>query len=580
MQIYGDPGAFIKIKPGKPDFNLYSIMIPALRTELRVIVQKVVKRQKTLYSRPVHIMTEDVENIYRAVIRPVEKNSSINNLALISFEKAVSRTAGKIEPDTPDENLTSRISELEHELTITRESLQTVIEELETSNESLQSMNEEAQAGNEELQASNEELTTLNDELSVRTTQLAEAMDDMEIIQNSSDRTIAVVDRDLNIRSYNKKSSEFFKIDPAFKSQNLASVPELFDLDAPLIESFREVSKSGKTCSTEFMHKNREYILEVFPYQTDNVISECLRLIGEMAHKRNISLLLSDSIDCETCKKPCAIWVDQSRFRQILLNLLSNAVKYNRKEGQVKLLYSCQNNSHMRFTVFDTGLGIPKDRQKELFQPFHRLGAERSNIDGTGTGLSITKRLTDAMGREIGYWSNEGKGSEFWVEFPLAPLPKIDQKKSDGNMAKPDIDKIVRDFSNSNPVVLYIEDNPINQALMEQIFVKKLHGIRLLSAHNAEIGLEIAHQEKPDLILMDMNLPGMSGLEELIKIKFLPDLKETTVLAVSVNAVKSDIENALAAGFTRYIIKPFKVDDTVAAVTQRLIKIKVAAFVK
>ena len=797
LEIYGDLSLFTQLKPGKADFSLFAIVHPPLRTELRAIVQKVVRTREVTYTHPIPVRVNGEEKVYRSVVRPLENSPAKSDVVLVSFEPMLSRMPGSQDIESLEESAENRISELEHELTITRESLQTVIEELETSNEELQSMNEEAQAANEELQASNEELetsneelqatneelTTVNDELSTKTAQLAEALDDMEIIQNSSDRSIVVVDSDLNIRRFNSNSFLYMKIDTAFSQQNLTSVPLLFTMEN-FVENVHKVSKTGISFSAEFMMENRYCILEVFPYKTDKmqinggavinifditdraqaekeirdnesrfrsmvenagdaiyihdrygriydvnqvacdqtgyskkellnlsvaqldagidfanlretwdlgvadpskypvtlesahrrkdrtvfpmevrisllpfgedyryvavvrdtsvrakietelaskikeldfqksaldkhaivsisdrkgiityindkfceisgysreelignnhsivksgdhtfefyndlwktitsgntwngefknkrkdgtfywvdativpfpdesgkpfqyiairtditervlarseaekanqakssflssmshelrtplnailgfsqlmdlsksnpltsdkkellghiissgkyllelinevldlstieagkmqmkiedivpgeILSSSLSFIKEMAKKQNIRLEIDESIFCTKSDMPCKILIDRNRFMQIILNLLSNAVKYNRPDGTVKLSCDIRQNGMMRFTVSDTGRGIPENLKNELFQPFNRLNADGS-IEGTGIGLTITQKLVEAMNGNIGFSSIENKGSDFWVEFVLS----------------------------------------------------------------------------------------------------------------------------------------------------------------
>lgn len=298
------------------------------------------------------------------------------------------------------------------------------------------------------------------------------------------------------------------------------------------------------------------------------IVSDALSLVEDMAKRRNVSVVLERSIDCSVCDDPCEVMVDQNRFRQVLLNLLSNAVKYNRDGGEVTLMCARDGEGNMRFTVSDTGMGIPETLQEQLFTPFHRLGAENGEAEGTGIGLTITRTLTELMGGKIGFSSREGEGTDFWVKFPISTdqpaitaegmLPRVlNQKEAQMTDA------------NFNHTVLYIEDNPANLSLMEMIF-ERLENVRMISAHTAELGLELAEQERPDLILMDINLPGMNGVEALKQIQSSETLRSTPVIAVSANAMKHDIENALQVGFKGYITKPFEVTEIIDAVSAQL----------
>lgn len=292
------------------------------------------------------------------------------------------------------------------------------------------------------------------------------------------------------------------------------------------------------------------------------IITDALSLIETMAQKHNVHLNKDHTKTCQMCAAPCAIMVDQSRFSQVLLNLLSNAVKYNRDGGEVTLTCSLQDNGRMRFTVSDTGLGIALSVQAGLFEPFNRLGAERGEIEGTGIGLTITKTLTEMMGGTIGFSTLEGHGSQFWVEFPIAK----DQPDMSETVTLAGQDMAAIELRNTtHRTVLYVEDNPSNLQLMEMIF-EDLDNVRLIPAHTAELGLEIAEHEQPDLILMDINLPGMSGIEALKQLRSNPETHEIPVIAVSANAMKRDISHALNAGFKDYICKPFQVSEILFAI--------------
>ena len=300
-------------------------------------------------------------------------------------------------------------------------------------------------------------------------------------------------------------------------------------------------------------------IEDVLPW---DIVSASLSLVGELAKKRNVHVAVERSIDCPSCDAPCAIRVDQNRFRQVLLNLLSNAVKYNRDGGEVTLTCARTDGGTMRFTVSDTGMGIPQSLQGELFTPFNRLGAESGEIEGTGIGLTITKTLTELMGGKIGFSSREGEGSAFWVELPIASDQGL---SSDISFDHANV-VASRESKDVHRTVLYIEDNPANLHLMEMIF-DRLPGVRMISAHTAELGLEMAKRDRPDLILMDINLPGMNGVEALKQIQASEALHDTPVVAVSANAMKNDIERALQLGFKGYITKPFEVQEIIALVS-------------
>ncbi len=265
------------------------------------------------------------------------------------------------------------------------------------------------------------------------------------------------------------------------------------------------------------------------------------------------------------CLNEICLKADISRLRQILLNLLSNAVKYNRRGGSVTLSAEVVGDS-VRVTVADTGIGIPNQRRAEIFQAFHRLDAEKSTIEGTGIGLVICKRLIEGMGGRIGFDSTLDVGSRFWFELPHALAER--------QVVKEPLIKSPEDASTQarsiGKCVLYIEDSPVNREVMKHVF--RMHqDMVLVTAEDAEIGLSMIHALQPDLVLMDINLPGISGLEALLILKSNPDTAAIPVIAVSAAAMPDDIENGLKAGFLTYLTKPFDVPELNALLRNTLI---------
>ncbi|TAN64903.1 MAG: PAS domain-containing sensor histidine kinase [Methylobacter sp.] len=276
------------------------------------------------------------------------------------------------------------------------------------------------------------------------------------------------------------------------------------------------------------------------------LIDEAVSLSLPAATPRNVVIQYS-------CPSNIHLRADLSRVRQVLLNLLSNAIKYNRQDGNVTLFCTVAGN-FVQVTVSDTGHGIANERRQEIFQAFHRLGAERSNIEGTGIGLVICKRLIEGMGGRIDFDSAPDIGSRFWFELPVAgPDNQIAVASSftEKEEASTEQRTTVRH-------VLYIEDNPVNLEIMKHVF-KTHRDIDLLSAESAEIGLEMIHENRPDLVLMDINLPGISGLDALHRLKANPDTASIPVIAVSATAMPCDVETGLKAGFLAYLTKPFDI---------------------
>lgn len=288
------------------------------------------------------------------------------------------------------------------------------------------------------------------------------------------------------------------------------------------------------------------------------VISESLQLIAPLAKKRgiNISLMKNDKeiLPEQLSEQFYAVRADRTRLRQVLLNLLSNAVKYNIDNGKIKICCQQTEDNSVYISVTDTGEGIPTEQQSQLFQAFSRLDADKTEVEGTGIGLIITKNIIELMGGKIGVVSQLGKGSTFWFELPSDSLILVQEDES--------ADKEIKSTKESNSehehAVLYIEDNPANLRLVTQL-LGRLSNIHMWSAHEPMLGLELAAEHKPDLILLDINLPGMNGYAVLEHLRQREATRNTPVIAISANAMPKDIQKGIDAGFDGYITKPIDV---------------------
>ncbi|MBI4741225.1 MAG: PAS domain S-box protein [Betaproteobacteria bacterium] len=252
-----------------------------------------------------------------------------------------------------------------------------------------------------------------------------------------------------------------------------------------------------------------------------------------------------------SCGAGLAVAADRFRVRQILTNLLSNAVKYNRPDGAVAIICRASENV-VRITVADTGMGIAEARRPEVFLPFRRLGAELTAVEGAGIGLVICKQLAEALGGRIGYESQAGVGSCFWLDLPLAGPPG----QAGAEASAPAID--IARLANVCGRVLYVEDNPVNVDVMRHAF-RRLSRVELSIARNAEAALAMIRENPPALVLMDIHLPGMSGLELLRELKSDPETADIPAIAVSANALPRNVEACESAGFLAYFTKPFDV---------------------
>ncbi|UGQ45790.1 ATP-binding protein [Massilia endophytica] len=295
--------------------------------------------------------------------------------------------------------------------------------------------------------------------------------------------------------------------------------------------------------------------LSMEPVEMQDILAECRTMMEPLAAQRGIRILFPEH--CQT-----AVQADRTRLKQILLNLLSNAIKYNREGGAVVVDCSEPSSGSLRLSVQDTGMGLKPEQLNMLFQPFNRLGQETGAEEGTGIGLVVTKRLVELMGGSIGVSSSVGVGSMFWIEMK-STTPVAAHLGSEPPPAMP----AVHDADSTT--VLYVEDNPANLKLVEQI-ISYRPGLRLLTAPDAQLGLEMARAHEPDIILMDVNLPGMSGLEALRVLRADSRTAHIPVIALTANAMPRDVERGLAAGFFRYLIKPINIDEFTEAINSTM----------
>ncbi len=284
-----------------------------------------------------------------------------------------------------------------------------------------------------------------------------------------------------------------------------------------------------------------------------DILQDCQAMIEPQAQKRGLEMIFP-SFD-----EPNYVHADRTRVKQVLINLLSNAIKYNRPGGKVTIECGKSDENHVQITVRDTGIGLSPEQLAHLFQPFNRLGQEASSEEGTGIGLVVTKQLVELMQGKIRVQSEIGVGSAFIVELLAADAPTLDCIEHDENsklVASPTAAK----FMSLQRTVLYVEDNPANLSLVQQL-ISRRSDLTLITAIDAHLGIAAAHAHQPALILMDINLPGLSGFGALRILRDDPATCHIPIMALSANAVPQEIERGLDAGFFRYLTKPIKVNE-------------------
>jgi PAS domain S-box-containing protein len=370
------------------------------------------------------------------------------------------------------------------------------------------------------------------------------------------------------------------------KSEFLSSMSH--ELRTPLnaILGFAQLLETGSPAPTATQKRNIEQILKAGWYLLE-LINEILDLAliesGKLTLSNEPVSLAEVMVECRAMIEPQArtrglgmkfpqfevprfITADRTRIKQVLINLLFNAIKYNRPQGAVAVECQLVAPDSIRICVRDTGVGLAPEQLAQLFQPFNRLGKEASAEEGTGIGLVVTKRLVELMGGKIGADSTVGVGSVFWVEFPLAAAPHLAVLESElAATARPQV-------ADGTPMrtLLYVEDNPANLELVEQLVARR-SDLRLLSAADGTLGIEYARACLPEVILMDINLPGVSGIEAMKILRADPATAHIPIIALSANAVPRDIERGLEAGFFNYITKPIMVNQFMDALDVALV---------
>jgi PAS domain S-box-containing protein len=293
--------------------------------------------------------------------------------------------------------------------------------------------------------------------------------------------------------------------------------------------------------------------------QLSDLLPEVVHTLEPMAARAQIQ------ITSELPPSIPAVIADRTRLAQVLMNFGSNGIKYGREGG--KLTFRVQTlGRNVRITVADNGIGIPESKRAKLFEPFQRAGQEAGPIEGTGIGLTISKRLAEMMGGSVGFTSTENIGSEFWIELPMHRTSAAEPRRTDTADRAPSTPAVGR----PRHLVVYVEDNPSNIAFMKDVIDDMQSGIELLTAPTAEIGLELIRARLPRVVIMDINLPGMSGFDAVTRLREWPETRTIPVIGLSAAALAKDTLRAKDAGFYRYLTKPVKVAELTSTLDELL----------
>ncbi len=338
---------------------------------------------------------------------------------------------------------------------------------------------------------------------------------------------------------------------PLTASQN-ESVNEILKASNHLLELVNEVLDLAKIESGQLN-------ISMNSVPVKSIMEETLSIVKPLANEHKIKIITPN-----ISKLNESIYADRTRLKQILINLLSNAIKYNKPNGEVVFYYEKINRKY-NFHVIDTGIGLSESDLDLIFKPFYRLNNVNNVIEGSGIGLSVVKQLTELMNGTISVSSTKDIGSHFWIELPYITSNVKQESETLTSL------KVKKPFVESKThKILYVEDNPANLRLVEHIINKISSNIKMLSTPSGELCIDLAIENKPDLILLDINLPGIDGYKVFEILKNYDETSNIPIIAISANAMPEDMEQARLLGFSDYITKPINIPTFVKKISNIL----------
>jgi signal transduction histidine kinase/ActR/RegA family two-component response regulator len=396
-----------------------------------------------------------------------------------------------------------------------------------------------------------------------RTAELRETLADLETAREAAD----VANRSKS--SFLSRMSHELRT-PLNAVLGFAQVLDLDHLDPNQQEAVDQILRGGKHLLgliNEVLDISRietgDLALSSESVLVSDVVGETVDLIRPLAEQRSIQIHADHHVG-----ESIHVFADRQRLKQILLNLLSNAVKYNRLHGSVTISCARADPTHLRIRVADTGPGIRGEQLGKVFVPFERLGAERTDIEGTGIGLALSRRLAEAMGGTVDLESVPGEGSTFWVELPLVEGPVERYERLRGDHTQP---QAVSSTDERRQTLLYIEDNLANLKLVQRVVAHR-NDVDIIPAMQGRLGLELATEHQPALILLDLHLPDISGDQVLQELRSNSMTASIPVVVVSADATLGQQQRLLSAGALAYLTKPYEVQELLRIIDEALTK--------